>query len=415
VKGCDTGGGRTEWRGALSDGDVAGWTPELRAALGRQAEDSKDDGVFWMPWEAVRAFFRYLHASWTPERFRFRACVHGRWTKSASDRAHRDANPQFLLRLAPTGGGGGEGGAGDGGDTLVWVLFQRHLRGDVPAPTKDAPGGEAGGEEGADVFAAVHVHRGAEKAYWPEAAEVASVYTDSPHALLRLPLGPAAGSAAVLVVSVLGPAPARLAYSITAYSVVPCSLAPVPPYPSYVLPSTAQAAQGRWEGAAAGGCPNHRASFGLNPAFAVSMAGAPGGGEARLWCKLVADAPGGPDGDDAPAVGMHLFAGRLEDGGGGEGRAEAVWRLDQVKPAGGDQVRLARDRRAADTRARVRARRPLALVRGPRRTYTVHGAGARCAARGTRRPSRRVWPVCAAAGDCAAVHAQAGDGSLCRF
>ena len=45
----------TEWRGALSDGDAAGWTPALRAALGRPAEEpARDDGVFWMPWEAVR-------------------------------------------------------------------------------------------------------------------------------------------------------------------------------------------------------------------------------------------------------------------------------------------------------------------------------------------------------------------------
>ena len=294
--------------------------------------------MFWMPWEAVRAFYRYLHASWTPARFRHRACRHGRWAQAGSDSAHRDANPQFLLRLAAAAAPPPAGAAGGGGgDTLVWVLFQRHLRGDVPAPTSDPPAVDKGkgDADGGDVFTAVHVHRGAEKAYWPDAAAVTSAYSDSPHALLRVPLGPAAGSDAVLVVSALGPGPAKLAFSVTAYSVVPCSLSPVPQYPPYVAPGGVQAAQGRWEGAAAGGCPNHRDSFGLNPAFAVRMCGPAGAGEAQLWCKLVVDGGGG--GGGAGAVGMHLFGGRL-DGSGAGGRAEAVWRMEEVKAAG-DTVR----------------------------------------------------------------------------
>ena len=44
----------TEWRGALSDSDAAGWTDDLRAALAYSAADARDDGVFWIPWEAVR-------------------------------------------------------------------------------------------------------------------------------------------------------------------------------------------------------------------------------------------------------------------------------------------------------------------------------------------------------------------------
>ena len=287
----------------------------------------------------MRAFFKYLHASWTPERFRHRAVVHGRWVKSASDRAHRDANPQYLLRLAaPAAAAAASESAAGGGaaGTLVWVLFQRHLRGDVPAPSSETAASK-GADEG-DVFTAVHVHRGGDKAYWPEAAAVTSVYSDSPHALLRIELGPAAGAEAVLVVSALGP-PAPIGFTITAYSVVPCVLVAVPQDPPYVAAGTVQAAKGRWEGATAGGCPNHGDSFGRNPAFLLHLdpAAPAGGAEVRLWCKLAVDVEPGAAGDDLPAVGMHLFKG--EAAGGAAGRAEAVLKMEEIKAPEKDKVR----------------------------------------------------------------------------
>jgi hypothetical protein len=49
---------RGEWTGAYSDRDTASWTPEVRQQTGWSPEASGDDGVFWMPFGEVIAYFK---------------------------------------------------------------------------------------------------------------------------------------------------------------------------------------------------------------------------------------------------------------------------------------------------------------------------------------------------------------------
>lgn len=71
------------WKGDFSPGDERNWTPELKAAVqyDREAAQEVDNGIFWLSWEVVLAFYSSIHCSWSPARFGVRRSVHGYWTK----------------------------------------------------------------------------------------------------------------------------------------------------------------------------------------------------------------------------------------------------------------------------------------------------------------------------------------------
>ena len=71
------------WKGDFSPGDERNWTPELKAAVqyDREAAQEVDNGIFWLSWEVVLAFYSSIHCSWSPARFGVRRSVHGYWIK----------------------------------------------------------------------------------------------------------------------------------------------------------------------------------------------------------------------------------------------------------------------------------------------------------------------------------------------
>ena len=70
--------GEGEWTGEYSDGDLASWTPAIRAATSYAPELSGDDGIFWMPLNAFTIKFDSVNV--TP---RISLCEEGgEWRKA---------------------------------------------------------------------------------------------------------------------------------------------------------------------------------------------------------------------------------------------------------------------------------------------------------------------------------------------
>lgn len=100
--------GQGEWTGAFSDKDLASWSPRLRAATGYVPEESGDDGVFWMPWEAVCRKFESVSVTPTIRLVNeggtwHKAVAHGVIPPGLPSSADITAYPQFLL-AAPHAG-----------------------------------------------------------------------------------------------------------------------------------------------------------------------------------------------------------------------------------------------------------------------------------------------------------------------
>lgn len=66
------------WKGRYSENDISSWTPELCAALSYNPKDAQknDDGVFWIDFESVCAFFDVFYANWNPKIFPFTYALH---------------------------------------------------------------------------------------------------------------------------------------------------------------------------------------------------------------------------------------------------------------------------------------------------------------------------------------------------
>lgn len=88
--------GEGEWTGEYSDGDLASWTPALRAATSYSPELSGDDGIFWMPLKAFAVKFEVVKV--TP---RISLCEEGgEWRKAHAPGTFTSAAVEKATKLA---------------------------------------------------------------------------------------------------------------------------------------------------------------------------------------------------------------------------------------------------------------------------------------------------------------------------
>ena len=109
------------WKGRYSDRDTINWTPELKFALKYDPADAKcfDDGVFYIDFPFLCAFFDAIYLNWNPSIFKYTFCTHDVWqaglgpVKDNYDLSH---NPQYKLTPSESAG-----------NTAIWILLTRHI------------------------------------------------------------------------------------------------------------------------------------------------------------------------------------------------------------------------------------------------------------------------------------------------
>ncbi|KAH7729908.1 calpain 7 [Aphelenchoides avenae] len=109
------------WKGRFSEKDLGSWTPELRKALDYNPEDAQqfDDGVFWIDYESVCAFFDVIYVNWDPALFPFSYALHASWSAGVGpvkDLYSIAENPQYYLKVNNRYG-----------KASVWILLSRHI------------------------------------------------------------------------------------------------------------------------------------------------------------------------------------------------------------------------------------------------------------------------------------------------
>ncbi|KAL7070935.1 hypothetical protein ACQ4LE_010125 [Meloidogyne hapla] len=109
------------WKGRYSESDLATWTPELCAKLDYNPKDAQqfDDGVFWIDYPSVCAFFDVFYVNWNPKLFPFSYVLHSSWNAGMGpirDLYTIGENPQYLLEVN-----------NKHGTASVWILLTRHI------------------------------------------------------------------------------------------------------------------------------------------------------------------------------------------------------------------------------------------------------------------------------------------------
>lgn len=66
------------WKGRYSEKDLQNWTLEFCKALDYNPKDAQqfDDGVFWIDYPSVCAFFDVFYVNWNPKLFPFNYTLH---------------------------------------------------------------------------------------------------------------------------------------------------------------------------------------------------------------------------------------------------------------------------------------------------------------------------------------------------
>uniref|UniRef100_A0A914HTA7 Uncharacterized protein n=1 Tax=Globodera rostochiensis TaxID=31243 RepID=A0A914HTA7_GLORO len=111
--------GRVE--GRFSEKDVTSWTPEMCAKLDYNPKDAQqfDDGIFWIDYPSICAFFDVFYVNWSPALFPFRHALHSSWDAGkgpVKDLYTVGENPQYFLELNNRHG-----------TASVWILLSRHI------------------------------------------------------------------------------------------------------------------------------------------------------------------------------------------------------------------------------------------------------------------------------------------------
>lgn len=66
------------WRGNYSELDMRHWTRELQAELNYDPHSAAqfDNGVFWIDYDSICAFYDVFYLNWNPELFKYTYCLH---------------------------------------------------------------------------------------------------------------------------------------------------------------------------------------------------------------------------------------------------------------------------------------------------------------------------------------------------
>ncbi|KAL3117060.1 hypothetical protein niasHT_007463 [Heterodera trifolii] len=109
------------WKGRFSEKDVVSWSPELCAKLDYNPKDAQqfDDGIFWIDYASICAFFDVFYVNWSPALFPFRYALHSSWDAGkgpVKDLYTVGDNPQYVLEVNNRHG-----------VASVWILLSRHI------------------------------------------------------------------------------------------------------------------------------------------------------------------------------------------------------------------------------------------------------------------------------------------------
>ncbi|XP_044759511.1 calpain-7-like [Coccinella septempunctata] len=237
------------WRGNYSELDTVHWTPELQNLLHYDPSCAAqfDNGVFWIDYDSLCAFFDVFYMNWNPELFKYTYCIHSSWSAGlgpAKDLYTISSNPQFSLEVSSTAS-----------SAAVWILLTRHIT-DIDDFREN--------KEYITVF--VYQTNG-KKVYYPydPPPYIDGVKINSPHYLCKLILQSTSPRKYTIVISQYEKSQ-TIYYTLRAYSTCPFTLTKIEDPCRYVKELT-----GEWKGITAGGCPNHPTTYRNNPKFKVTV------------------------------------------------------------------------------------------------------------------------------------------------
>ncbi|KAG1506407.1 hypothetical protein G6F48_008997 [Rhizopus delemar] len=215
------------WRGPYSHLDSNIWTSELMEALcfDPDAAEKNDDGIFWIDFESVCAYFTSIHLNWNPELFTHRWVLHSVWLEHIGPKKDIYSlayNPQFSLKV----------NVPDKKPAAVWLLLSKHIMMT---------------EENTD-YITLHVYddTGGERIYYPDNPFKEGTYVNSPHILVRFNAPPGISNYTIVVSQ--HEKVRSLYFSIRAYSLAPFKLHEVP-----IKYSEEQKIHSQWTEQTAGG------------------------------------------------------------------------------------------------------------------------------------------------------------------
>ncbi|XP_044253389.1 calpain-7-like [Tribolium madens] len=238
------------WRGRYSELDVKRWTPELQKELHYDPSGAAqfDNGVFWIDYESLCAFFDVFYMNWNPELFKYTFCIHQSWnagTGPVKDLYTIGSNPQFSLDVGASSSG------------AVWLLLTRHI-----TDIDDF-------RENQEYITVLVYKNNGKRVYYPYEPPpyIDGVKINSPHYLCKIILGPGSSTKYTIVISQYEKT-STIYYTLRAYATCPFTLRKISDPYRYEKEIT-----GEWRGITAGGCPNHPLTFKNNPKFRLEIEG----------------------------------------------------------------------------------------------------------------------------------------------
>ncbi|KAL3272897.1 hypothetical protein HHI36_014357 [Cryptolaemus montrouzieri] len=237
------------WRGNYSELDTVHWTAELQSLLRYDPSSAAqfDNGVFWIDYDSLCAFFDVFYMNWNPELFKYTYCIHSSWNAGlgpAKDLYTVSSNPQFSLDVSTSST-----------SAAVWILLTRHIT-DIDDFREN--------KEYITVF--VYQNNG-RKVYYPydPPPYIDGIKINSPHYLCKIILQATSPRKYTIVISQYEKSQ-TIYYTLRAYSTCPFSLKKIEDPYRYEKQIT-----GEWKGFSAGGCPNHLETYKNNPKFKLAL------------------------------------------------------------------------------------------------------------------------------------------------
>lgn len=239
------------WKGRFSERDIDNWTPELQQALKFDPKSAKnfDNGVFWIDIDSLFHFFDVCYINWDPSIFGYTYCTHDRWNAGvgpARDLYCIGDNPQYELIVSNN-------------PSSVWIHLTRHImdRNDFA--------------NNREYIAVVVYKNNGEKVYIPGKPEpyIDAARINSPHFLCKIIVNKENPVKKYTLVVSQYEKTTTIHYTLRAYSTSPFVLRKIEDRLKY----RQEDKNGQWTRETAGGCPNHRDTFDLNPVYSLTLEG----------------------------------------------------------------------------------------------------------------------------------------------